>query len=125
MSGESRTQEEAFEWIKKQDWTSKKKANARYRWKKRFAPDTIKKRSLECTICYNNKFIPIEKPADKCVHYTKICSSCIDRLDLCPFCREIWRPHIPIMVVIPSQILPFLEELFQEIGLRIIFHSRL
>ena len=85
----------AFEWIDKQDWDNKKKYRARYTWKKRHAPETIRSRKKECIqecpICFEEGFEPPKHEDNKCQHYITICKNCHTHLYKCPICREQWR----------------------------------
>jgi hypothetical protein len=84
----------AFDWIEKQDWDNKKKCRARYTWKKRHAPDTIRSRKQmipECPICFEEGVEPPKHQTDKCQHYTTICKKCHANLYKCPICRQQWR----------------------------------
>lgn len=119
--GDFPDQDSAFEWINKQDWTPKKKADARYRWRKRFAPDTIRRRLRECNICYHEQpqreFVRME---GRCCHCSIICQSCCDRLDMCPYCREVWKekePVVPIVLVIPISELLIIEQLLSQMNI--------
>lgn len=95
-----------LDWINQQNWCAKKKYNARYRWKLRYAPETIRKRKKECPICYTmQSFIEFGKPEEeKCVHHATICQSCCKRMNKCPYCREIWQERLIINLIIDDDI---------------------
>lgn len=83
----------AFQWIDNQTWNQRKKASAKYYWKKKNLPDTIRTRvnRKECLICMEkSKSFPNQEDG-KCQHYTTICSSCNEKLHNCPYCRQQWK----------------------------------
>jgi len=90
-----RDQQQAFEFIERQDWTNNYKANARYRWRLRHAPNTIKKRKpkKECVICCNEYTIDnFTENIDLCCHYGMLCKTCCKKVHKCPYCRKKWSP---------------------------------
>lgn len=94
-------QKEAFDYIGQQEWTAHYKSVARYRWKLRHSPETIRRRQKkECSICcedrslydFQDQFVP-------CRHSSLVCSTCFKKLDCCPFCRTQWKPKPQNMVI--------------------------
>lgn len=85
----------AFQWIDRQAWDNRKKSRARYRWKTKHAPTTIRRRqkqpSPECPICMEttSDFLPPEE--NKCTHHATICRKCHEKLSICPYCRQEWK----------------------------------
>lgn len=92
-------QKSAFDFINQQNWSSHYKSIARYRWKLRYTPDTIKHYRKECSICYE-RFYP--KPPSitmPCCHYKLVCPTCFEKLDTCPFCRVIWKNKVVVRIL--------------------------
>lgn len=124
-------QEKAFAWIEEQDWAPKKKADARYRWRKRHAPDTIqRRRTKECSICcYARQLYFFQAQQQKCVHFPMICKKCRVRLDRCPYCRQVWKerqetPSRPIVMIISSFAeIELIEQILSQLNIdvRILF----
>jgi len=94
-------QDEAFEFIRNQNWTPHYKSVARYRWKLRHTPDQINRRQKECPICYEKQPVSgfVKKNKTICGHSLLICQTCFDRLYTCPFCRETWKKKKENMII--------------------------
>ena len=94
-------QKEAFEFIDHQQWTPHYKSIARYRWKLRHTPEQISRRKRkECSICYENRlYSDFQDPSVPCCHSSLVCSTCLEKLDCCPFCRAPWKPKQHNMII--------------------------
>jgi hypothetical protein len=99
---------EAFEYINEQEWSPHYKSIARYRWKLRHTPETIKKRTKECSICYEKRGMDeFEKKKDLCCHTPMVCRVCMEKVYSCPFCRAQWKQkqHNVIVFRVPVSLL--------------------
>ncbi len=94
-------QQEAFEYIDHQEWTAQYKSIARYRWKLRHTPENIRRRTRkECPICYENCLLSdFNHQSIPCCHSSLVCSTCLKKLDSCPFCRTQWKPKQQNMII--------------------------
>lgn len=105
----------AFDCIEKQDWTPHYKSIARYRWKVRHAPETIKRRVKECPICYeNHPHQDFENKKNVCRHFCMICKTCLRQIDTCPFCREQWKPRNVIIFRVTTTTLLHDDDVFNQ-----------
>lgn len=112
-------QTQAFEFIKKQDWSSHYKSVARYRWKLRYTPEKIKQRRKECSICYEYHY-PNHSTNLPCCHYKLVCKTCFEKLEKCPFCRVIWKHKVVVRlcwndIINQEELLDIVVEILQQL----------
>lgn len=119
-------QKSAFEFINQQNWSSRYKSVARYRWKLRHTPETINHYRKECSICYERFHNPTTT-SSLCCHSKLVCPSCTEKLEKCPFCRILWKKTIVVRVLwndvihrenILNVVLEILQQLYPEYNLQ-------